>query len=337
MKIMGIESSCDETAVAVVEDNRVLSNIVASQHEIHSKFGGVVPELASRKHVEVISTLLRHALKEASVSLKDIDVIAATRAPGLIGALLVGLSSAKAIAFAAKKPLVGVNHLEGHLNAVFLSSKKIEYPHIGLIVSGGHTSIYLVKKFGDYKLLGATRDDAAGEAFDKVARLLELGYPGGPIIDQLAPHGNSKAFKFKKPKFSDHSEFDFSFSGLKTAVMLIYKELKASKKYSEQNKLDLIASFQEAVISSLTENLIKAAKKYKCREIVISGGVAANRGFRARLSETDKREKIKIHIPPSELCTDNAAMIAYVGGQLFKSGKRDNLGINAAAVEEIGQ
>lgn len=336
MKILGIETSCDETAVSIVENNNILANIVASQHDIHSKFGGIVPELASRRHVEVIYSLLKEACSEAKIKLNQIDGIAVTKAPGLVGAVLVGLSTAKAISYALKKPLIGVNHLEGHINAIFLSKKDVPYPHIGLIVSGGHTSLYMVKGFGTYKLLGATRDDAAGEAFDKVARLLDLGYPGGPIIDKLAKKGDSKAFKFTHPKFRNDSGFDFSFSGIKTAVMLEYKKLKAKGTIEPNIINDLIASFQQTVADILTEKVIKAAKHFNSPNIVISGGVAANSGLRENLKTAAQTNNMQLHIPPMELCTDNAAMIAYVGTRHLEMGEKDDLKLNAIAVEEIG-
>lgn len=336
MKVLGIESSCDETAVAIVDGNKILSSIISSQHEIHGKYGGVVPELASRRHVEVISILLEAAFSEARISQEDLDGIAVTRAPGLIGTLLVGLSAAKALAYSLKLPLIGVNHLEGHINAMGLITE-IKYPHIGLIVSGGHTSLYLVEAFGKYKLLGATRDDAAGEAFDKVARLLELGYPGGPIIDKLAHKGNPKAFKFRPPRFRDAAEFDFSFSGIKTAVMLEYKKLTSNNKIEENVLHDLIASFQYVVVESLVKNIIKAAAKFDCKNILVSGGVASNRGLCERLKMAESEEGFKAFIPPMELCTDNAAMIAYVGGKRLEMGESDGLDLNAIAVEEIGR
>lgn len=336
MRFLGIETSCDETAVAIVEGKTVLSSCVASQHDIHAKFGGVVPELASRRHTEMISLLLEQAFKDAKLSIDDIDGVAVTRAPGLIGALLVGLSAAKAVAYSKKIPFIGVNHLEGHVNAMHLTREKIEYPHIALLVSGGHTSLYLVKKFGDYKLLGATRDDAAGEAFDKVARLLGLGYPGGPIIDALAPKGDENIFKFKPPKFTNQSEYDFSFSGIKTAVMMHYKSLSNGGLIKERDMLNLVASFQRAAIQMLVKQVVKAAKGHRCGQILVAGGVAANKGLRARLKKITADEGLNISVPPLELCTDNAAMIAFVGGEYLKLGKRDDLNLNAAAVEEIG-
>lgn len=335
MIILGIESSCDETAAAVLKDGKLISSFVATQDEVHAKYGGVVPELASRRHIESIIPLINGALTEAQIKLSDIDAVAVTYAPGLVGSLLIGLSTAKAIAYSLNKPLVGVNHLEGHLNAAFLEYDDIPYPHIGLVVSGGHTSLYLVKKIGDYKLLGATRDDAAGEAFDKVAKLLSLGYPGGPVIDKLADKGNASAFKFTRPKF-DKGEFDFSFSGVKTAVLYYYQNLQKEGKFTEQTKLNLIASFQSHVVRIICERLIAAAQKYKCKAIIISGGVAANKHLRGEIDIAAKAAGVRAYTPSIKFCTDNAAMIAYVGWQKLKNGKTDPLNLNAQANEEIG-
>lgn len=336
MKTLGIESSCDETAVAIVDGANILASVVASQHSIHAKYGGVVPELASRRHVEVIVPLLKEAFAISGLGLSDIDGLAVTRAPGLIGALLVGLSTAKAIARVLGVPLIGVNHLEGHLNAIHLSEKDVPYPHIGLVVSGGHTSLYLVEDFGSYKLLGATRDDAAGEAFDKVARLLGLGYPGGPVIDKMTAGIDPPTVEFKQPKFRNLAEFDFSFSGIKTSVMFHYKKLCDKGACLDEEVLNLVAGFQSAVVDSLTKHIIRAAEKFKCRNAVVSGGVAANNALRRRLAELCPEHGINVLIPPIKLCTDNAAMIAYVGGRYIEMGKRDNLDLNAKAVEEIG-
>lgn len=335
MKILGIETSCDETAVAVVDGAKILASVVSSQDEIHAKYGGVVPELASRRHIETITPLLKEAISQSAVPLNRLDGIAVTRSPGLIGALLVGLSTAKAIAYALGLPLIGVNHLEGHLNAVYLSNSP-PYPHIGLIVSGGHTSLYLVEGFGRYRLLGATRDDAAGEAFDKVARLLGLGYPGGPIIDAEAKKGDPDAVRFKTPRFTNLAEFDFSFSGIKTAVMLKFKELRSIGSVDQAAISNLIASFQKKVVDLLTKNLVKAAQRFDCKDIVVAGGVAANSSLRERLKQIEKDNDIKVYVPSKKLCTDNAAMIAYVGGKRLASGERSGLELNAVAVEEIG-
>lgn len=346
MVILGIESSCDETAVALLETpNKLLSNFVASQNELHERFGGVVPELASRRHMEMIVPLLDSALNESGNKLKDLDGIAVTKAPGLIGALLVGLSFAKALSFVLKKPLVGVNHLEGHLNAAHLEHEDVPYPHIGLVVSGGHTSLYHVKDFGKYKLLGATRDDAAGEAFDKVAKLLGLGYPGGPIIDRIARDGNPKAFRFTRPKMNSGSsfevgEFDFSFSGIKTAVMMEVKSSGGAPSPPARGDggfvADMAASFQATVVDILCRQLIKACHAKKCATVVVSGGVAANSALRSRLHEVGEENKIKMFIPSLKFCTDNAAMIAYVGGRYLEAGKCDGMELAAVANQEIG-
>lgn len=347
MLILGIESSCDETAVALLKmPNRLLSNFVASQNEIHARFGGVVPELASRRHMEMIVPLLDSVLNESGIKLKDIDGIAVTRSPGLIGALLVGLSFAKALSFVLKKPLVGVNHLEGHLNAAHLEHESIPYPHIGLVVSGGHTSLYHVKDFGKYKLLGATRDDAAGEAFDKVAKLLGLGYPGGPVIDRVARDGNPKAFRFTRPKMNPGSsfevgEFDFSFSGIKTAVMMECKKNPPHAPLLQRGErgdfvADMAASFQATVVDILCRQVMNACHAKKCATIVVSGGVAANSALRSRLKEVGEENGLRIFVPSLKFCTDNAAMIAYVGGRYLEAGKCDGMELAAVANEEIG-
>ena len=274
--------------------------------------------------------------------MKNIDGIAVTHAPGLLGSLLVGLQTAKGLAFAADKPLIGVNHLEGHLNAITLEKQDMPYPHIGLVVSGGHTSLYLVKKFGDYTLLGATRDDAAGEAFDKVAKLLDLGYPGGPIIDKLAQKGDPDRFKFNPPRFGGYSHksqpdsLDFSFSGMKTAVLLKVREEKSTGKLSDSFIYDLIAGFQKSAVTFICDRIIQAAKKHKTSAVTISGGVAANTCLRKTLNEYCDENNIKCFIPSFQLCTDNAAMIANVGGSYLKIGKRSDINLNAIANMEIG-
>lgn len=340
MIILGIESSCDETAVAILETpNKILASRVASQDDVHAKFGGVVPELASRRHMEMIVPLLEQAFGDASLTPNKIDGIAVTKAPGLIGALLVGLSFAKSLSYVYKKPIFGVNHLEGHLNAVHLEHNDVLYPHIGMVVSGGHTSLYLVKSFGNYKLLGATRDDAAGEAYDKVAKLMGLGYPGGPIIDKLSKTGNPKAFKFTFPKMDkgsafDVGELDFSFSGIKTKVMLEYKKL--GETVSQQTTADMAASFQNIVVEILCKQIIKACKKYNCKGVVISGGVAANSHLRSRLKDVCDENSFRLFLPSLKFCTDNASMIAYVGGRYLEAGKHDDLSLFAVANEEIG-
>lgn len=332
MRILGIESSCDETAVAVLDGTRILSSLVASQDDVHARYGGVVPELASRRHLEMIVPLLKGALETSGLGLAEIEGIAVTNAPGLVGSLLVGLSAAKGIAYARGLPLVGVNHLEGHLNAVHLECRDVPYPHVGLVVSGGHTSLYIVRAFGHYELLGATRDDAAGEAYDKVAKLMGLGYPGGPVIDRLAGMGNEKAHAFTRPKFAAET-LDFSFSGIKTAVML---SCKKQKKLTKDFVRDMAASFQRAVVTFLCDRLFEAAAKTGARAVVVSGGVAANAGLRKELEKRAKQLNIPCYIPSIKLCTDNAAMIAWVGQQYLKKGKASDMTLNAVANEEIG-
>ncbi len=343
MLVLGIESSCDETAAAVVKDRRLLSSLVATQDEVHAKYGGVVPELASRRHMESVIPLTRGALSKAGVSIGDVDGIAVTCAPGLLGSLLVGIQFAKGIAFAAGKPIIGVNHLEGHLNAVRLEREDVPYPHIGLLVSGGHTSLYLVKGFGEYKLLGATRDDAAGEAFDKVAKLLNLGYPGGPIIDRLSEKGNPNAFRFTTPKFDHSAKFgsgnphlDFSFSGIKTAVLLNHRDQSAKGAVSDQYVADLVSSFQEAVVRFLTDRAMAAANQTGARAVVLAGGVAANRHLRKRLEQRCAEANLECFIPSFGLCTDNAAMVAYVGARHLENGRKSDMSLNAVANQEIG-
>ena len=338
MKILGIETSCDETAVAVVEGRKILSNIIASQAALHAPFGGVVPEIASRHHVEALPSVLDAAIKEANVSLADIDGVAATYTPGLLGALLIGLQFGKSLAFALEKPFVGVNHLEGHFNSVFLENENITYPYLGLIISGGHTHLYLVKEFGRYQLLGATKDDACGEAYDKIAKLLGLGYPGGPLLDKLATTGDPKAFRFTRPKLgakSGEDSLDFSFSGVKTACLLQVQ--KQNGKLSAGFVKDLAASFQEMATEFIITRLLEASKRYQLKNWVIAGGVAANRGLRNKLERVTKENGCNVFIPSIPLCTDNGAMIAYVGGCHLQTGFSSPLSLNAQATSELPQ
>ena len=352
--ILGIESSCDETAAAVVADGeRVLSSIVASQIEIHRKYGGVVPELASREHLRQIVPVVREAIDQAHITLHDLDAIAVTQGPGLVGALLVGLTYGKALALALGKPLVAVNHLAGHVHAVFLEAsatgdRRPELPTICLIVSGGHTVIYEVQNKStngarqfSYTRIGGTRDDAAGEAYDKVARLLALGYPGGPVIDKLAAHGNPHAIRFAEPKIRD-SHHDFSFSGIKTAVLYhiqkhpeLQPEINARKEAIARGErgadalrklctpatLDLIASFQRSVVTNLVASTLAAAQEAAARSILVSGGVAANTELRATFEREAKKLNIETFFPSRALSTDNAAMIAAAGYSLFAAGE----------------
>ncbi|MCX7817566.1 MAG: tRNA (adenosine(37)-N6)-threonylcarbamoyltransferase complex transferase subunit TsaD [Syntrophales bacterium] len=325
MLILGIETSCDETAAAVVLDGqKLLSNVVASQIKDHSKYGGIVPEIASRKHVEAIAPVISEALETAGVTLRDIEGIAVTRGPGLIGSLLVGLSTAKALAYACKIPIIGVNHLEGHIAAIYLTERYPEFPFIALVVSGGHTIVLLVSDFKHVSILGQTRDDAAGEAFDKAAKFLNIGYPGGIIIDKLGKRGNRKAIAF--PKAMKES-LDFSFSGLKTALINLVK--KRGSFPQEEEIPDIVASYQEAIVEVLVEKTIMAAEQASVDKIVVCGGVAANSRLRELFVEEASRKGKEIFIPPPILCTDNAAMIAALGEYLFRQGQRDSLDINA--------
>jgi len=330
MRILAIETSCDDTGAAVLLDGRkILSNVVSSQNSIHQKYGGVVPELASRRHIEMIVPIVTEALKGANLALKEIDGIAVTQGPGLVGSILIGLSFAKSIAFAMAKPLVGVNHVEGHLSAIFLEKNPPRFPFIGLVVSGGHTSLFRVDGFGKYKRLGQTRDDAAGEAFDKVAKLLGLGYPGGPIIDELSKKGNPKAIRFPRPSLSKNS-LDFSFSGLKTAVVNYVKSHpEPPERYPEELVRNIVSSFQEAVIDVLVKKTIRAARDQKLKGIVLSGGVAANQHLRQKMKEEASEERLSVYIPSPSFCTDNAAMIGVAGYEYLKRGMRSPLSLNA--------
>ncbi|HEY3451360.1 MAG TPA: tRNA (adenosine(37)-N6)-threonylcarbamoyltransferase complex transferase subunit TsaD [Myxococcales bacterium] len=333
MLVLGIETSCDETAASVVRDGRVaLSDVVSSQIEIHKRWGGVVPELASRNHVVQVMPVVDEALSRAGVKLADLDAISVTTGPGLIGALLVGLQAAKALAWACGKPLIGVNHLEGHLSAIRLIPEAPEPPFLGLVVSGGHTSLYAVRSFANYELLGSTRDDAAGEAYDKVAKMLGLPYPGGVQIDKLAQQGDKKAVRFPRAHIKG-SELDFSFSGLKTSVLT---HLQKHPSPQGQELSDLCASFQEAVADPLTKKAVKAAKHYGLDQMVLCGGVAANSRLRALATERAHDAGLKIFLPPPRLCTDNGAMIAVAGTHAFARGERADLTLNADPAWRLG-
>lgn len=315
MLILGIETSCDETAVAIVENGKkIRANVVSSQLKIHRPFGGVVPELASRAHLEFLPLALDSALRQSNLSLSDIKAIAVTCGPGLIGCLIVGVSLAKSLSYVLHLPLIGVNHLEGHLHS-YLLTRDIKPPFVGLVVSGGHTSLVLVKDYGDYSSLGETRDDAAGEAYDKVARMLELGYPGGPLIERLARDGNPESIKF--PRAIPNS-LDFSFSGLKTAVLYYIRQ------HGITNAADIAASFQAAVVDTLVKKCLMALKKTGVKKIVLGGGVSANSALRRALKEAGKKEGVGVYFPPKRLSTDNAAMIAAIGYQHLQRGERSN-------------
>jgi len=308
MYALGIETSCDETAAAVLTGRfEVLSNVILSQDEVHAPYGGVVPELASRQHIKTIDIIVGEALARAGVELKAIDLFAVTQGPGLVGSLLVGLSFAKGLAYFFKKPLVGIDHLEGHVEAAFLENRDICFPALALLVSGGHTSLYLLEKKLSYRLLGRTRDDAAGEALDKVAKFLGLGYPGGPLIEKLAAGGDQTAFAFSRPRIKD-APLDFSFSGLKTAAL---KHIRESGITKEHPRLaDFLAGFEEAVARSLVDTLARAVDEFGPKSIILCGGVARNTRLRARFRQFADRQKLPAFIPSPKMCTDNAAMVA---------------------------
>ncbi len=325
--ILGIESSCDETAAAVVRGGRtVLSNVISSQIDIHTLYGGVVPEIASRKHIERINQVIREALDQAKVTLKDIDAIAVTYGPGLVGALLVGVAEAKAISFATGIDLIGVNHIAGHISANYIEHADLKPPFLTLVVSGGHTHLVQVKDYGDYEILGRTRDDAAGEAFDKVARAIGLGYPGGPKIDAKAKEGDPDAIDFPRAKVAG-GEYDFSFSGLKAAVLnyLNSCEMKGETVVTA----DVAASFQKAVVDVLVGNAMAACRERGAKQFALAGGVASNSALRAAMKEACEKEGITLYVPSPVYCTDNAAMIAVAGSYAYEKGVRSDLSLNA--------
>jgi len=329
VRVLGIETSCDETAASVVEDGwRALSDVVATQIELHRRWGGVVPELASRNHVMQVMPVVDEALARAGVAPEGLDAVAVTSGPGLVGALLVGVQVAKALALAWQKPLVRVNHLEGHLVAAFLADPPPGFPFLGLVVSGGHTSLYVAEAFGRYRLLGATRDDAAGEAFDKGAKLLGLPYPGGIAIDELAKAGQAKGVRFPRAIVRG-SELDFSFSGLKTALL---HHVRKHGVPEGQGLADLCASYQEAIVGALVQKLFRAARTLQLQRVVLSGGVAANSRLRAAVVERAREyDDVEVFLPPPRLCTDNAAMIAVAGTHAFLRGERAGPELNADA------
>jgi N6-L-threonylcarbamoyladenine synthase len=330
MLTLGIETSCDETAAAVLRETTVLANVVSSQVALHEKYGGVVPELASREHLRNLMPVVREALDRAGVTIKDINLVAVTSAPGLIGALLVGVSAAKAMAYSLGIPFIGVHHGEAHILAAHLEYPGLGYPYIALLASGGHTALYHVREFGSYRLLGQTRDDAAGEAFDKVAKLLDLPYPGGPVIDRLAQEGDQQAVHFPRGKLEG---YDFSFSGLKTAVrnhVALFRSKGAGLDRSLKVK-DIAASFQAAAVDMLAEKTIKAATEHGVTTVVVAGGVAANSSLRKKMQRECSEEGIALTLPGMELCVDNAAMVALAGYLHYQRGDRSDLDLNPRA------
>lgn len=340
--ILGIESSCDETAAAVVADGRsILSSVIATQADFHQQFGGVVPEIASRMHVEAILPVIDQALTEAQVSLSDLAAIAVTRGPGLVGALLVGLSAAKGLALVSGKPLIGVHHIEGHMAANYLADPKLQPPFLCLVVSGAHSHIVLVEDYGRNVILARTRDDAAGEAFDKIARAVGLGYPGGPLLDRAAAGGRTDAFRLPRTDFPD--SLDFSFSGLKTAALnqlnrLQQQAAREGKTWTDIISLqDFAATYQQSIVDVLVDHTFQAVGQYNLKRLTLAGGVAANSCLRRCMAERAERQGVTLSYPPLVLCTDNAAMIASAGYYAWRAGRRDDLSLNAVASLELDE
>lgn len=333
--ILAIESSCDETAAAVVKNGReVLSNVISSQIDLHTLYGGVVPEIASRKHIEKINQVIEEALSQAGVTLEEITAIGVTYGPGLVGALLVGVAEAKAIAYAVGKPLVGVHHIEGHVSANFIEHPDLEPPFVCLIVSGGHTHLVIVKDYGEFEIIGRTRDDAAGEAFDKVARAVGLGYPGGPKVDKTAKEGNKHAVEFPRAKV-EGAPYDFSFSGLKSAVLNYINHAKMTGQ--EIHVPDLVASFQNAVVDALVSRTVAAAKEYGYDKVAIAGGVASNSALRAEMKKACRKAHLSFYHPSPIFCTDNAAMIGVAAYYEYQKGARAGWDLNAVPNLKLGE
>ena len=333
--VLAIESSCDETAAAVVRNGKeVLSNVISSQIELHKLYGGVVPEIASRKHIENINQVIDEAMEESGLSYENIDAIAVTYGPGLVGALLVGVAQAKALSYALNKPLVGVNHIEGHISANYIENRDLKPPFLAMVISGGHTHLVMVEDYGKNSIIGKTRDDAAGETFDKVSRAIGLGYPGGPKIDKLAKQGNSKAIEFPRAHI-EGAPFDFSFSGVKSAVL---NHINVAKMKGEEICVeDIAASFQESVVDVIVSHTIMAAKKYNVSSVALAGGVAANSGIREGMKKACEENGIKLYYPSIGLCTDNAAMIGAAGYYEYINGTRHGLDLNAIPNLKIGE